>query len=55
MVAVLTKGQVCDLLIAGTAVTNVAAGMDMFVVCGVGSCLYDELIVCSEEFYRVCV
>jgi len=33
LVAVLTNGQACDLLIAGIAVTNVAAGMDVRLLC----------------------
>ena len=33
LVAVLTKGQVCDSLIAGNAVTNVAAGLDIRLLC----------------------
>jgi hypothetical protein len=57
-VAVRSQAYVWGRSIAGTAASNPADGMNvasvMFVVCCVGSGLWDELTTHSEEFYRLC-
>jgi hypothetical protein len=59
-VAVPSEVQVRSRWFAGIAGSNPAEGMDvrllcLFVVCCVGSGLWDWLITRSEEFFRVCV
>ena len=57
--AVRSKTWVCNCLIAGIAGSSLAEGNVIpslvFVVCCVGSGLWDGLIIRSGEYYRVCV
>jgi hypothetical protein len=58
-VAARSKTLVCGRLVAGIAVSNPAEGMDVCLLClyvvlsCVGRGLYDGLITCPEEPYRV--
>jgi len=58
-VAVRSQAYVWGRSIAGTAASNPADSMNvasaMFVVCCVGSGLWDELTTHSEEVYWLCV
>lgn len=59
LVALLSKVYVCGCSIAGIVVSNPAGSTDvrllcLFVYC-VGNGLRDELIIHSEQSYRVCV
>jgi hypothetical protein len=47
-----SKVWVCSRLIAGVVVSNPASGMDVRLLCCVGSCLCDKLVTHSEESYR---
>jgi hypothetical protein len=54
-VAVTSKAHVCSRLIVAIAGSNLDAGMEVRLMCWVGSDLCDKLITGAEESCRVCV
>jgi hypothetical protein len=52
-VTVRSKASVCAFLTVEIVASNPAEGMDVHLLCRVGSCLCDELITRTEESHRV--